>query len=383
MFKPIGQITMKDVQSGFKIREKTYLEKYQGEDTQKSWQDFLIEAQGFDQSLPASELWTLREGLEKSNPHELRAAHYMPLKEALDLSGYPVLISSGIKSRLYQGYKLPVTIFEQICVVEQSSKREERYGGLYETDLPVEVLPGDQYPESSLGEKKIYIANHKYGRMLNLDMELIWHDQQNEILRKAQTLGRGARLFQEQTIINYIIDANDTNYRTTSAATGGALYSTGQRNLLTTALSSTQMEVAIQAMRNQRDDKNNPMLLVPDTFLGPLELEGDANRIMKAQGRTAVANQNQDQYNYLREQFSGNWRILCSPFFSADDANDWYLMSRAMGALVYQEVLPLTVLEEQNGSHVSFERDVKRFKVMLYFGQGAIDYRAFFANRVA
>lgn len=382
MFKEIGRISTKDVQKGFKLNEKTYLDKYQGEDTQKSWQDFLIEDKNFHRDLPAAEVWQLREALEKANSQELARASFMPLKEALDLSGYPTLISSGIKANLYSGYKLPNTIFQELVTVEQSNKRQEQYGGLYETDLPEEVLPGDAYKESSIGEKKVFIANKKYGRMLALDMELIWHDQQNEILAKARTLGRGARLFQERTVINYIIDANDNGYRTTSSPTGSALYSTGNRNLLTTALSATQLEVAIQAMRNQLDDKGNPMLLLPDTILGPLELEGDFHRIMKAQGRTAVANQNQDEYNYLREMFGGKWKILTSQFFSIDDANDWYMMSRAMGSLIYQEVLPLTVLEEQSGSHVSFERDIKRFKVMLYFGVGAIDHRAFFANRV-
>lgn len=383
MFKPIGSISAKDVQNGFKLTEKCYLDKYQGENEQKSWQDFLIEDKGYHKDLSPKETWELRESLEKTNPHDLQKAPFIRLREALDISGYPVLLASGIKQSLYRGYKLPNTIFEQIVVVEQSSKREERYGGLYETDLPLEVKPGESYPDSALGEKQIYIANKKYGRMLTLDMELIWHDQQNQILRKAQTLGRGARLHQEKTVIDYIIDANDNGYRTSSSATGSAIYSSGNGNLLTTALSATQLEVVIQKMRNFKDDKNNPMLVVPDTFLGPLELEGDMHRILKAQGRTAVANQNQDQYNYLREQFGGSWKILCSPFFSVDDANDWYLMSRAMGALIYQEVVPLTVLEEQNGSHVSFERDVKRFKVMNYWGIGTIDWRAHFANRVA
>jgi hypothetical protein len=383
MFKEIGKISAKDVQNGFKITEKCYLDKYQGEDTQKSWQDYLIEDKNFHKDLPPAEVWTLRESLEKANPQELAKASFIPLKEALDLSGYSTLVSSGIKSKLYQGYKLPQTIFEQIVSVEQSNKRQEQYGGLFETDLPEEVLPGDAYKESSIGEKRVFIANKKFGRMLALDMELIWHDQQNEILRKAQTLGRGARLFQEKTVINYLIDKDDNGYRTSSAATGGALYSTGQKNLLTTALSATQLEVAIQAMRNQTDDKGNPMLLLPDTILGPLELEGDFHRIMKAQGRTGVANQNQDEYNYLREQFGGSWKILTSQFFSIDDANDWYMMSRAMGSLIYQEVLPLTVLEEMNGSSISFERDIKRFKVMLYFGIGTLDFRAHFANRVS
>lgn len=387
MFKPIGSISAKDVQKNFKITEQCYLDKYQGEDTQKSWQDFLIEDKDFHRSLPPKEVWELRQGLEKANPHEIQKASFIPLKEALDLSGYPVLISSGIKSRLYEGYKLNETIFEQLVTVEQSSKRQEQYGGLFETDLPEEVLPGEKYTDSTIGEKKVFIANKKYGKMLSLDMELIWHDQQNEILRKAQTLGRGARLFQEKFVIEYLIDAADNGYRT-SATSGGPIYSTGNKNLLTTALSATQLEVAIQAMRNQTDDKGNPILVMPDTILGPLELDGDFNRIMKAQGRTGVANQNEDGYNYLRERFGGKWRILTSPFFSQSTTattptNDWYLMSRAMGSLIYQEVMPLTVLEEQNGSAISFERDIKRFKVMLYFGVGCIDHRSLFANRVA
>lgn len=385
MFKTIGSISAADIKSGFKVREKHYTEKFQGADTQKSWQDFLIEDKGLLQDLSPKETWELRESLEKADPRELQRASYIPLKEALDISGYPMLLASGIKQNLYRGYKLPTTIFEQIVTVEKSTKREERYAGLFETDLPEEVLPGESYPESSLGEKKIYIANHKYGRMLNLDMELVWHDQQNQILRKAQSLGRGARLHQEQTVINYIIDANDNGWRETSAATGTAIYSTGansHNNLLTTALSTTSLETAIQLMRNQRDDKGNPMLIVPDTFLGPLELEGTINRILKAQGQTGVANSNEDGYNYLKEQFGGSFKVLTSPFFSADDANDWYLMSRAMGALILQEVLPLTVLEEQSGSHVGFEKDVKRFKVMNYWGLGAIDHRAFQASRV-
>lgn len=386
-FKKIGSISVNDVKAGFRIKEKHYTEKFQGDNSQKSWQDFLIEDKGFTRDLKPSETWELRESLKDTNYRDLQRGSYVPLKEALDISGYPTLLASGIKQKLYQGYKLPVTVFEQIVTVEQSSKREERYGGLFETDLPEEVLPGEKYPESSIGEKKILIANHKYGRMLNLDMELVWHDQQNEILRKAQSLGRGARLFQEKTIIEYLIDASNNGYRTATGA-GSAIYSVGNKNLLTTALSSSQMEVAIQTMRNQTDDKGNPMLCLPDTFLGPLELEGSVNRILKAQGQTGVANSNQDEYNYLAEQFGGGWKILCSPFFSQSTtattpANDWYLMSRQMGALIYQEVLPLTVLEEQAGSHVSFEQDVKRFKVMLYFGQGLIDHRAVQANRVA
>lgn len=388
MFKTIGSISVNDVKSGFKLKEKHYTEKFQGEDTQKSWQDYLIEDKGFTRDLTPKETWNLRESLQNADYKDLSRASFIPLKEALDISGYPTLLASGIKQRLYQGYKLPVTIFEQIVTVEQSSKRQEQYGGLFETDLPVEIKPGENYPESSLGEKRVYIANKKFGNILALDMELVWHDQQNQILKKAQSLGRGARLHQEKTVIEYLIDASDNGYRTTSAATGSALYSSGNRNLLTTAFSATQLEAAIQAMRNQQDDKGNPMLCYPDTILGPLELEGDFHRVMKAQGRTGVANQNQDDYNYLKEQYGGSLKILTSPFFSQSGTattptNDWYLMSRAMGCLVYQEVLPLTVMQEVTGSTASFERDVMRFKVMSYFGVGCTDHRALFANRVA
>ena len=381
--KRIGSLSVKDVQKGFRYTEKYFMDaaKNAPGDSSIEWQDRVCES--FRDRMSPAEVLQLREDLTKADPRELERANRIPLREALDISGYPVLLASGVKANFYEGYKLNKTIFQEIVSVESSTKREERYGGLFETQLPTEVLPGENYLDSNLGEKVRYIANHKYGKILSLDMELIWHDQQGQILRKARDLGRGARLHQESTVINYLIDADGDNYRTSSAAAGTDIYTTGQVNLLTTALSASQLEVAIQTMRRQTDDNGNPVLVMPDTFLGPLQLEGDIHRILKAQGRTAVANQDNDQYNYLKEQFGGSWRILTSPFFSADDANDWYLMDRSMGSLIYQEVLPITVVEETGDSGSMFDRDVKRFKVMNYFGVGLLDHRAVLGNRVS
>lgn len=339
-----------------------------------AFQDRIVEQ--YIRHLDVKELRELREGLKNADLKDLMLGHHMAVKEALDITGYPVLLKSGIKQALYKGYALPETHFEKLVTKEDSTKREEEYGGLNETDMPEEVLPGKPYPESALGEKSAKIKNAKYGRIIALDIELAWHDQQNKIMSKARSLGRGARLHQEQNTFNAIMDPNSDVYRPGGVA--GALYTAGRTNLRTSAtLATAAQEAAIAAFKKFTDDKGNPILSIPDTQIVPEVLEGTANRIMKASSYAGDATYAHDQYNWLKDRYGSKWLIVSSPFVDMVSTTNWFIMSRQLGMLIYQEVKPITLSEQPDNSHNMFHKDQMEFRVMLYYKVAPIDWRAF------
>lgn len=382
-------LKIQQIQSGtaFKLKEswdqhldRVRLAEAAGVTIGMSWQDKFIAKYAAD--LPLADMLQLREALVHARMGDLERAPYIKLREAMSLTGFPVLQKAGIKQNLYAGYKLANTVFDQIVKVEASTKNKEEYGGLFEATLPDKVSPGEEVSEAQIGEKAAWIYNYKWAQVMSLELELSWYDQQRKIVDKSRSMGRGFRLRQEKEFVTLVIDASNNLYLTGDPAVAGALYSTAQGNLLTTAFGTQAFEDACANFRLMTDDNGNEIYNEPDTWLGPVKLEGSVSRTMKARTFSGSAANTGDDYNFARDRYGKAWKILASPMFDSDDPNDWYLANRAADQIIYQDVLPLTLAEEPDFVGEGFSKLVKRFLGVISFGLGVTDYHVLHANRV-
>jgi hypothetical protein len=71
--------------------------------------------------------------------------------------------------------------------VASPNKYEELYAPLYNSELPVEVLPGEPFPDSRIIGLDVHVRNRKWGRLLAFQRELVDDDQTGQMTWPARS----------------------------------------------------------------------------------------------------------------------------------------------------------------------------------------------------
>src|SRR5581483_678079 len=129
------------------------------------------------------------------------------LREAVAETAFPTLLRSGVQNFLFDGYEQVAVIFPDLVRVVQSDKFEELYAPLYGAELPKQVNRGQRFEGSRLQGLDKRLANIKFGRMLEVDRELVEDDQTGQIIQKASTMGERMRYVEELAVMNAILSA--------------------------------------------------------------------------------------------------------------------------------------------------------------------------------
>jgi hypothetical protein len=297
--------------------------------------------------------------LLQSDPPQLAPEDFSlrELWEAVDSSAFPTITGEIISKKVIDAYEATPAIGEKLVHVVPSRRKRENIVGFTSVEEVHEVHEGMPYEESTIAEKAVAIENRKFGRILAITEETVMEDQTGQILALASRLGEKAKLFKEKIILDVVRDVSGNAYN------GSPLYTEGHGNFHSVAFGTdgSGLEESKKLLSQMTDENGDPILISGRLLLVPPELEKEAYNLV-----SPVLTQS----TYHKQIISD---ILTSPFMS--DSGEFFYGDFAR-QFRYQEVWPIQVLRSKPESEDAFSRDIiVKFKVRLYGGCGAVDYR--------
>lgn len=301
---------------------------------------------------------------------------------------FPKATGNLILNKVIEGYNMPGFIGNQLVENMPSNLKSETIVGFTDLQGVKEVGEGEEYEESSIGEKFVTTDSMKKGRVISLTDETIRFDKTGQILRRAQQLGEKAGIDKELRILKAVTGVDTQVYKPNGTATTLYAHATHKNLNDQNALTDwTNIDNAIQYhAANVRDDRQgetaDPILWMPNTILCGPDLVTTARRIVGATEIRAVSNTSNTTIS--SNPFS-DYKVLSSTLWSALGltTGDWYI-GDFMRQFVWHEVYPIQTFAQGATSESAFDRDiVARFKVRYYGGPAAIDHRYVIKNTVS
>lgn len=302
------------------------------------------------------------------------------LREAVAESSFPTLLRAGVQNFLFDGYEQVAVIYPDLVRVINSDKFEELYAPLYGAELPKQVNRSQRFEGSRLQGLDKRLVNIKFGRMLEVERELVDDDQTGQIIQKASTMGERMRYVEEQSVMNAIVNAT---YNTTI----GNLNSGGGR------ISQVGIEKATVALHEMRDPLGQLIMVQPDTILVSPSDEFEGAKLLQsalqpsvpgAAGQTAnTATSGLTGWTMTMNPLQGLFALKVSRFLPSefstvkglDGVHGACFLLQSKKSLVFQDRDPLEVQQEATNSGESFARDQYRWRVRRRFNTAVIESR--------
>lgn len=290
------------------------------------------------------------------------------LEENIVSSGFPNIAGEIISSAIIQGYESFPKAGDKLARTVPSKLKVSLIPGWKAIGKIREVHEREKYGQvQPPDEKTVTIKNRKYGGLMDLTKEDIFFDQTGQLIDRARGVGEEAARFKEEIILNASIDKDSNAY------SGGALYSGGNGNLLTsTPLGTDGWEDVDTELTAKTDDATGK----------PIWVFGDKPVMMVAAGLKHTAlkllhNERGDlgtgnlDVNLAKDQFD----VVVNPYMTKT-STDWFYGSFKR-QLRWEEVWPLeTFMRTGQDTKDGFESDViQQFKVSLYGGAGHDDFK--------
>ena len=292
------------------------------------------------------------------------------IKEAVDPTAFPLITGQLISKKVMDAYTLHTKVGDMLTTRMPSSLQVDKVTGITEAGEMKKVKPGMPYEHTGdLGEKWVQIEGDKYGKILDITDEVVRFDQTGKILMRAGQIGAGAAAFREKHILYTIQDIAGYRAYYPSGAVAD-LYSEGHANILSNKLEDhTDLDAAFVLLGAMEDEKENPIVVMPNTILVPTALFTIANTLYKSAVVVGGANAQPNP-------FAGVFNPVSSPYLQKQSAVKWYL-GNFKQQFVWKEIFPMQVLtRKSNDNEAAWERDIKASFKVRYFGEcGAIDYR--------
>lgn len=328
--------------------------------------------------------------------NKLREALSRRLREAAAESGFPQLLRAGVQQFMFDAYQTVPTIFQDLVRVTSSNKYEELYAPLYNSELPVEVLPGEAFPDSRIIGLDVHVRNRKFGRLLAFQRELVDDDQTGQISQRAANLGQMMRYIEELQVMLAVVEAENPQ------VANGKGYTTalGNTPAVPGGVSQLGLEEADIALQNMVDPLGNFMLVMPDTVLVS---PSDKFTILKllnstlqpsvpgAAGQTAntatsggtgwtmTINPLQGEYTAKITRFlPGKTAGLGGPGLKGpglDGANGAWFLMETKKSIVFQDREGLEIIQENPQGGAAFQFDEYRYRIRRRFATKVIDPR--------
>jgi hypothetical protein len=135
-----------------------------------------------------------------------------PAVRAIRQSGSAPVAGRGAAVQ-FDAYQTVPTIFQDLVRVTSSNKYEELYAPLYNSELPVEILPSEPFPDSRILGLDIHVRNRKWGRMLTFERELVDDDMTGQISQRAANLGQMMRYIEELQVMIALVESGRAKAR--------------------------------------------------------------------------------------------------------------------------------------------------------------------------
>src|ERR1700729_1978417 len=318
----------------------------------------------------------------------LREAMYTKMREAVAESSFPQVLRAGVQQFMFDAYQTVPTIFHDLVRVTSSNKYEELYAPLYNSELPVEILPGEAFPDSRIIGLDAHVRNRKWGRLLAFQRELVDDDMTGQISQRAANLGQMMRYIEELQVMIAVVEAENPQ------EAGGKGYTTTLGNTPTVpgGLSQSGLEEADVGLQNMVDPLGNHMLVMPDTVLvSPSDkfnvlkllnstlqpsVPGAANQNVSTvpggtTGWTMTINPLQGEYTAKVSRFlPGSTTGLGGPGLKGpgnDGAHGAWFLMETKKSIVFQDREGLEIVQENPTAGSAFEFDEYRYRIRRRF----------------
>ena len=365
----------------------------------ESMRETILEDTGLDPFAPDWEAY----GFSVKKLHEACYSHAAKrstkrMREVSAESAFGQLLRAGVNNMMFDAYQTVPTIYQDLVRVVSSTKYEELYAPLYNSELPVEVLPSEPFDDSRILGLDVHVRNRKFGRMLAFERELVDDDQTAQIVQRAANLGEMMRYVEELQVMIAIDGAINPLDGTAgySYALGTALQTPGQ-------VSQPNLETADIQLQNMVDPLGNFLLVTPDTILvSPADkftvlkllnstlqpsvpgtaggALGQAGGALGGQtGWTMTVNPLQGEYSAKVSRFvrgassAQGGPGLKGPGLDGSHGAAYLLQSKK--SIVFQDRDALEVIQENPMSGAAFSYDQYRYRVRRRFAARVIDTR--------
>ncbi len=305
------------------------------------------------------------------------------LTEAYDSSGMPNILANLISKKIIDAYEAYPQNGLKLVSVVPSSLKEELVVGWTALGQLSEVKEGDEYEENiPPDEKFVKIVHKKYGKLVSVTEETIKFDQTQQFLNRCNMIGSRGAQFLDKTIMRGVIDYSSNVYNKgalydTASSTGGTYGNawTGAD----TALGTTGWEKAHFTLHERTDEQGEPIWVAGDRpyLMVPPRKVPTAIKLRQGDyGNIGTANLD---VNVAQNMFD----IIENVYYSSLTTTTVWHYGAFNRQFQWDEIFPLQVFTRSGQqTEEGFKRDiVQQFKVRLYGGIGATDYR--FVNQMA
>jgi hypothetical protein len=317
------------------------------------------------------------------------------MREATSASAMGQLLRAGVSTFMFDAYQAVPTVYQDLVTSVSSTKAEELYAPLYNSELPLEMLPSDPFPDSRILGIDVHVRNRKFGRMITFERELFDDDQTGQIAQRAGNLGEMMRYVEELNVLSAIINAKDP-------ITGASAYSTtiGNQPASPGQLSQPGLEAADIALQNMLDPLGNFLLVMPDTVLVSPADKFNVLKLLNSTlqpsvpgssgqnagtassggtGWTMTVNPLQGEYAPKISRFlPGATSTQGGPGLTGpglDGSHGAVFLLQAGKATVFQDRDALEIMQEAPTGGTAFEVDQYRYRVRRRFNVAVLDGR--------
>jgi hypothetical protein len=328
---------------------------------------------------------------------KLRESMFTKMREAVAESSFPQLLRAGVQQFMFDAYQTVPTIFQDLVRVVSSNKYEELYAPLYNSELPVEVLPGEPFPDSRIIGLDVHVRNRKFGRLLAFQRELVDDDMTGQISQRAANLGQMMRYIEELEVIRAIVEAVDTFNK---VETTGYTEAIGNTPAAPGALSQAGLEEADIALQNMVDPLGNFMLVMPDTVLVSPSDKFNLLKLLNSTLQPSVPGASGETLGNLKggqTGFTMTWNPLQGEYTAKvsrfmpgkssklggpglkgpglDKANGAWFLMETKKSVVFQDREALEIVQENPTGGAAFNFDEYRYRIRRRFNAKCIDTR--------
>ena len=231
-------------------------------------------------------------------------------------------------------------------------------------------------------EKFVKIVHKKYGKLLSVTEETLKFDQTQQFLTRASRIGNRGAQFMDKTIMKGILDIDSNVYNKgslyASASSVGGTYGNAWSGAVT-ALGSAGWELAHFTLHERLDEQSEPIWVAgdrPNMIVPPRKVSAAIKLRQGDYGNIGTANLD---VNVAQNMFD----IVECPYFASLTTTTRWLYGAFKRQFQWDEIFPLQVFTRSGQqTEEGFKRDIiQQFKVRLYGGIGATDYR--FVNNMA
>jgi phage major head subunit gpT-like protein len=289
-------------------------------------------------------------------------------------SNFGKLLAPGLRKIFFETYAEVPEQFSKIYKVNKSNKATETDYGLGAFSDWVERatnLDTVAYDTLSPGLERIY-THRAFTKGFMIERELYDDEQYRQINKFPAAMARAGRAFVEKeaakTLVNGFLNASPIY-------DGGALFSdshslvdsTGTgNNLLSGALTDTNLKIAMQQMRETVDEAGNLINATPKKLIVPPALEFTAKEIVNSQLKSGT------DYNDVNT-IKGALEVVVYDYIGeAAGGSDsaWFIMDPSLAELnFFWRVKPEFKWEED------FDTFVAKYRGYMRFSYGVSDWR--------